>query len=68
MLRSGSVLLSAYLHALNNQVVAFIFAIGFQPHDTTFSFDIGIYGLVTLAITSFRVRPGVLRERHKESQ
>ena len=38
VLRSGSVLLAAYLHALNNQVVAFIVALGFKPFDTAFSF------------------------------
>jgi hypothetical protein len=52
VLRSGSVLLSAFLHALNNQVVAFFVAFGFAPHDTAFSFDIGIYGIVTLAIVA----------------
>ncbi|MCL4561406.1 MAG: CPBP family intramembrane metalloprotease [Chloroflexi bacterium] len=50
VLRSGSVLLSAFLHAVNNQVVAFIVAIGFRPFDTAFSFVIGIYGIATLAI------------------
>lgn len=53
VLKSGSVLLSAYLHALNNQVVAFIAAMGFKPFDNAFSFDIGIYGIVTLAIVAF---------------
>jgi membrane protease YdiL (CAAX protease family) len=53
VLKSGSVLLSAYLHALNNQVVAFIAAMGFKPFDNAFSFDIGIYGIVTLAIVVF---------------
>ncbi len=52
VLRSGSVLLSSYLHALNNQVVAFIVAMGFKPHDPAFSFDIGLYGMVTLAIVA----------------
>jgi CAAX protease family protein len=52
VLKSGSVLLSAYLHALNNQVVAFIAAMGFKPFDSAFSFDIGIYGIVTLAIVA----------------
>jgi membrane protease YdiL (CAAX protease family) len=55
VLRSGSVLLSAYLHALNNQVVATIVAMGFRPFDPAFSFDIGIYGLVTLAIVALLV-------------
>ena len=55
VLKSGSVLLSAYLHALNNQVVAFIAAMGFMPFDNAFSFDIGIYGIVTLAIVAFLI-------------
>ena len=53
VLKSGSVLLSSYLHALNNQVVAFIVAMGFKPHDPAFSFDIGIYGIVSLAVVAF---------------
>ena len=52
VLKTGSVLLSAYLHALNNQVVAFIIAMGFKPFDTAFSFDIGIYGIATLAVVA----------------
>jgi CAAX protease family protein len=52
VLKTGSILLSSYLHALNNQVVAFIVAIGFKPFDNAFSFMIGIYGLVTLAIVA----------------
>jgi CAAX protease family protein len=55
VLRSGSVLLSAYLHALNNQVVAFIAAMGFKPFDNAFSFDIGVYGIVTLAIVALLI-------------
>lgn len=55
VLRSGSVLLAAYLHALNNQVVNFIAAFGFKPFDAAFSFDIGIYGIATLAIVALLV-------------
>jgi membrane protease YdiL (CAAX protease family) len=50
VLRSGSVLLAAYLHALNNQIVATLIALGFRPFDMAFSFDIGLYGVVTLAV------------------
>ena len=52
VLKTGSVLLSAYLHALNNQVVAFIAAMGFKPFDNAFSFDIGIFGVAMLAIVA----------------
>ncbi len=55
VLRTQSVLLSSFLHALNNQVVAFLVAIGFKPSDTAFSFDIGVYGLVTLAIVALLI-------------
>ena len=48
-------MLAAYLHALNNQVVAFIVALGFKPFDTAFSFDIGIYGIATLAVVAILV-------------
>lgn len=55
VLRSGSVLLAAYLHALNNQILAFIVALGFKPYDLAFSFAIGIYGIATLAIVALLV-------------
>jgi hypothetical protein len=55
VLRSGSVLLAAYLHALNNQVVNFIVFLGYKPFDTAFSFGIGIYGIATLAIVALLV-------------
>lgn len=55
VLRSGSVLLAAYLHALNNQVVNFIVAMGFKPFDTAFSFGIGIFGIATLALVAILV-------------
>ena len=55
VLKSGSVLLASSLHALNNQVLAFIIAIGFTPFDNAFSFGIGIYAIVTLAIVSLLV-------------
>ena len=55
VLKSGSVLLAAYLHALNNQVVAFIVAMGFKPLDNAFSFGIGIYSIATLAIVALLI-------------
>jgi uncharacterized protein len=55
MLRSGSVLLSAYLHALNNQVVSYIVVLGFRPFDSAFSFGIGLYGMGSLAIVALLV-------------
>jgi membrane protease YdiL (CAAX protease family) len=55
VLKSGSVLLASYLHALNNQVASFIVALGYRPFDTAFSFGIGIYGIATLAIVALLV-------------
>ncbi len=55
VLRSGSVLLAAYLHALNNQVASFIVAMGFRPFDAAFSFGVGIYGIATLAVVALVV-------------
>jgi uncharacterized protein len=55
VLRSGSVLLAAYLHALNNQVVSFLVALGYSPFDPALSFGIGIYGIATLAIVALLV-------------
>ena len=55
VLKSGSVLLAAYLHALNNQVTAFIVALGFKPFDPAFSFGVGIYGIATLAIVALLI-------------
>jgi len=52
VLRTGSVVLAAYLHALNDQVIAFILFLGFKPHNPVFAFGIGIYGVATLAIVA----------------
>ncbi len=52
VLKTGSVLFSAYLHGLNNQVLNFIVAMGFRPNNAAFSFGIGIYGIITLAIVA----------------
>ncbi len=55
VLRSGSVLLSSYLHALNNQVASSIAAAGSAPFDNAFSFMIGIYGIATLAVVALLI-------------
>ena len=48
--KTGSILLAAYLHALNDQVTGFLVFLGFKPFDPVFSFGVGIYGLIVLAI------------------
>jgi uncharacterized protein len=52
VLKSGSVLLAAYLHGILDQVINFIVALGFKTHDPAFSFGIGIYGIATLAVVA----------------
>ncbi len=52
VLRSGSVLLAAYLHGLIDQVINFLVAMGFRPHDPAFAFGLGIYGIISLAIVA----------------
>jgi membrane protease YdiL (CAAX protease family) len=55
VLKSGSILLAAYLHALNDQVTAYIVALGYKPFDPVFSFGIGIFGVATLAIIALLI-------------
>jgi membrane protease YdiL (CAAX protease family) len=50
VLKSGSVLLAAFLHALNNQVVGFLSIMVYRPTDPVFSFGIGLYGIAVLAV------------------
>lgn len=50
VLKSGSIWLAALLHALNNQVLAFLIAAVYRPDDPVFSFGTGIYGLIVLAV------------------
>ena len=64
VLRSGSVLLAAYLHALNDQTTGFIVFLGYKPFNPVFSFGVGIYGIATLAlITLLVLRAPVWRGR-----
>jgi len=53
VLKSGSVLLAAFLHAVGNVVTSTIADMGFMPFDRVFSFIIGIYGIATLAAIAF---------------
>ncbi|MHB1135140.1 MAG: CPBP family intramembrane glutamic endopeptidase [Chloroflexota bacterium] len=50
VLKSGSIILAAFLHALNNQAASFFLGMVNTPRDMTFSFGIGIYGVVILVI------------------
>ena len=50
VLKSGSVLLAAFLHALNNQVVGFLSIMVYRPTDPVFSFGVGLYGIAISAV------------------
>lgn len=51
VLKSGSVLLAAFLHAINNQVANFLFIqLGFTSYDSVYSFGLGIYGIAMITI------------------
>jgi membrane protease YdiL (CAAX protease family) len=50
VLKSGSVWLAAFLHALNNQVLAFLVLAVYTPNDPVYSFGIGLYSIVLLVI------------------
>jgi uncharacterized protein len=50
VLKTGSVWLAAFLHALSNQTVAFLVAIIYAPRDALFQFDGGIYGAIIGAL------------------
>jgi membrane protease YdiL (CAAX protease family) len=50
VLKSGSVLLAAFLHALNNQVFSFLSMMVYKPTDSVFSFGAGVYGIAVLAV------------------
>jgi membrane protease YdiL (CAAX protease family) len=50
MLKSGSVWLAAFLHALNNSVASFLMVAVYAPDDPVFSFGVGLYGIVVWAV------------------
>lgn len=46
VLKTGSIWLAAFLHAVNNQVLAFLMMMVYQPSNLAFSFGIGLYGIL----------------------
>jgi uncharacterized protein len=50
VLKTGSVWLAAYLHALSNQALSTFFLMAYAPNDSIFSFGAGIYGAILGAI------------------
>jgi len=63
VLKSGSVILVSFLHALNNQTQSFLIMMVYKPSDPVFSFGIGIYGLICLGIVALLIlRDPIWRE------
>ncbi len=50
VLKTRSILLVSFLHSLNNLVPGTIIMMGLRPFDNVFSFDVGIYGIVSMAV------------------
>ncbi len=50
VLKTGSVWLAAFLHALNNQTYAFFASVVYAPSNPIFSFGPGLFGILTLAL------------------
>jgi membrane protease YdiL (CAAX protease family) len=50
VMKSQSVWLAAFLHALLNQTASFLILMIYRPADTVFSFTIGLYGLAVWAV------------------
>lgn len=58
VLSTGSIILAAYLHALNDQTTAYLVFLGFKPDNPVFSFGVGIYGVATLALVALLLLRG----------
>ncbi|HUZ17049.1 MAG TPA: type II CAAX endopeptidase family protein [Spirochaetia bacterium] len=50
VLKTGSVLLAAFMHAIFNQSAAFFLSLAYKANDAVFSFGIGLYGMAILAV------------------
>jgi membrane protease YdiL (CAAX protease family) len=48
MLKTGSIWLVAFLHALNNQTASYFLALVYQPQSPVWSFGSGVFGLLIL--------------------
>ena len=63
VLKTGSIWLAAYLHALNNQTLAFLAGTVYAPENPALSFGIGLPGLIILAVVVlFILRDPLWRE------
>jgi membrane protease YdiL (CAAX protease family) len=53
VLKTGSVWLAAFMHAIINQTASFFGGVIYAPTNQIFSFGIGLYGMATLAVIVF---------------
>ncbi|MEJ2637869.1 MAG: type II CAAX endopeptidase family protein [Calditrichia bacterium] len=62
VLKTGSIWVAAFLHGLVNSVYAFMLQYLVRPVDKLFSFGLGVYGLICLAVVvAFILRDSVWR-------
>ncbi|HHY89203.1 MAG TPA: CPBP family intramembrane metalloprotease [Chloroflexi bacterium] len=63
VLKTGSVWLAAFIHAVNNQVLSTLMSLFYTPNSMIYSFGIGIYGLILMAlVVALILRDPVWRE------
>ena len=53
MLKTGSIWLVAFMHAIANQTASFFNALIYTTSDPVFSFGLGLYGMATLSVIVF---------------
>jgi membrane protease YdiL (CAAX protease family) len=69
MLKTGSIWLVAFLHALNNQAGSYFLALVYQPGSPVWSFGSGLFGLLTLIpIVLLILRDPVWRDAPRTKQ
>lgn len=68
VLKSGSVWLAAFLHAMNNQAASFFLAAVYTPHHPIFSFGAGLYGVLCVGVAAVLIvfLDPIWRERGQE--
>ncbi len=65
MLKTGSVWLVAFLHALNNQTISFFTIMVYRASDPLLSFNTGVYGLLTMIpVVYLLLRDPVWKDDH----
>ncbi|MGQ9518230.1 MAG: CPBP family intramembrane glutamic endopeptidase, partial [Anaerolineae bacterium] len=55
VLKSGSVWLAAFLHAVNNQAASFFLAAVYTPNHPIFSFGAGLYGILCVGLAALLI-------------